>query len=220
MPILLAVLEALAHAIPTPTLVSQACTTIIPSSMQSLLSTEPEIGFANEGLQGSGENGFSVFQDNFNASNKYHMLQFVDFEVPAGSYGCELYITDAANSISHSLILGKVWSNNVGATEFKVQSLVHDAFAADVSYNDVVKAPKSLISADHFGSFKIYNGSSSILINSETCPLSKSDGQNGHLQFVFDFRDHDRYTASYFSMTQRKAGDHGKLNGVYMTVNC
>lgn len=139
------------------------------------------------------------------------MLQFIDFEVPAGSYGCELYITDAGKSIQHSVYRGETMSMNSVATNIIVKSLVPNAFHSQPTYNDISNAPTSLISAEHFGDIQIATGDVSRPINSEACPPRMSSGQNGHLQFVFGFSDDDGYTTSYFSSKLPLFDDSSKV---------
>ncbi|KAH7356665.1 hypothetical protein BKA65DRAFT_211857 [Rhexocercosporidium sp. MPI-PUGE-AT-0058] len=242
--LIIAIMATIGDTSPTGTLQPRACTTITPSSMQSLLSTEPTIGFTNKGLNGPGGNGFSIFQDNTQANNRYQMLQFVDFEVPSGSYGCQLHVTDAGNSIGYHLLNGHEPSADPGMAKVTVMALVPNALSPYPSYDDVQTMDPSLVSAKSFGTFSIANGTVPGTINSEACPPAMSDGQNGHLQFVFELEGNDLSHTRYFSskshsspillllhvswrsrltlrsVGQRSAGAGGALNGVYMTFNC
>lgn len=56
----------------------------------------------------------------------------------------------------------------------------------DVTYNKIINADPSIISARYFGYFALSPGSHST-INAEGCPALTSDGKNGHLGFVLEF---------------------------------
>ncbi|KAH6722360.1 hypothetical protein DL95DRAFT_401076 [Leptodontidium sp. 2 PMI_412] len=218
--LLIAILAIIGATAPTRTIQPRACTTITPNAMQSLLSTDPTNGYTNRALDGPGVNGFSIFQDNTKANQRYQLLQFVDFEVPSNSYGCQLHVTDAGNSVDYSLIYGDEPSPNPGMARITVKSLVPNALPMHPTYNDVQTMNPSLISANKFGTFSIASGAQPRVINSQACPPAMIDGHNGHLQFVFELEDNDLSTTRYFSMTQRSARAGGGLNGVYMTFNC
>ncbi|KAL2073168.1 hypothetical protein VTL71DRAFT_10492 [Oculimacula yallundae] len=219
--IFLAILATLAFTAPTPTLLPRSCTTITPNAMQSLLSTEPTIGFTNKGLAGTGDNGFTIFQDNTQASNRYQMLQFVDFAVPAGSYGCQLHVTDAGQSIGYTFLRGQEPEEEPGMAIVTVKALVPNAMDLYPSYDDVMNMSPQLVSAEKFGVFSIQNGTVPGAINSEACPPAMRDGKDGHLQFVFELEGSDDLSRTrYFNMAQRGAGASGGLNGLYMTFNC
>ncbi|CZS98697.1 uncharacterized protein RAG0_07321 [Rhynchosporium agropyri] len=219
--ILLTILATLIAAVPTPTIQPRGCTTITPNAMQSLLSTEPTIGYTNEGLNGAGGNGFTIFQDNTQASNRYQMLQFLDFVVPACSYGCELKVTDVGKSVSYSHLRGHEPLSDPGMAHVKVQALIPNAMSIYPSYNDVKNVSPALVSAEKFGSFSIKNGTALTVINGEACPPAMSDGRDGHLQFVFQLEGSDDLSRTrYFNMAQRGVGAVGGLNGFHMTFNC
>ncbi|PVH84388.1 hypothetical protein DL98DRAFT_651619 [Cadophora sp. DSE1049] len=222
--ILLAILATLGAT--APTIQARACSTITPNAMQFLLSSDPDSGSSPHALNGPlidrlDTQSFNLFQDNVKANDRYEMRQFVDFQVPPGSYSCALHVTDEGNSVENNVYIGEQHSSDTEMAKVAVKSLVPNAFLRYPSYNDVGdNMDPSLVSAESFGTFSIKNGTNPGTINSRACPPPLSNGEDGHLQFVFELEGKDYSRTRYFSMTQRNGGAGGALNGVYMTFNC
>ncbi|EKD13806.1 uncharacterized protein L3040_005576 [Drepanopeziza brunnea f. sp. 'multigermtubi'] len=209
--LLVAALSSLGAAIPTPVVVPKACSTAFPILMNTVTSSQPER--SSQGLStfeyGVKEGTFYLRQDSFNVSDPFYSIQYLDFEIPTGSYGCQLHVTDANGSVSY-----KAGSSSPA---IKIKSFIPNAFYGSPSYNDVVKGDR--ISSSYYGELQVSTGMGARVINSATCPAS-SNGQAGHLQFLFELRDHEEGTDSWFTMTERSATHGTTLNGFYMTYDC
>jgi hypothetical protein len=225
---------ALTIACASPTLPPRACTTVYPNNLQSLVNTLPGQTFFNQAppFVVGGVGGMTIQQDNTGdtllinphlrisqlvaVNNPQLNVQFVDFIVPSGAYGCQLSITDQANQLYYESN-GDV---NAAPPALNVISLVPNAISGDPTY-DVVMMNQSLVSSYNFGTVTMTRGGSKV-INSFECPQATWDGQDGHLQYVFEFAPPGPGGYSDWVLPQLVPDAAGvqPLNGVYMTYNC
>jgi len=141
---LLAMLATLGASLPTRTFQARACTTITPHAMKFLLSSDPDSGSNPNALNGPlidrpDTKSFKFFQENIKANNRHELRQFVDFQVPPGSYSCALHVTDAGHTIESDVYIGDQHSSNLDSemAKISVKSLVPNAFLRFPSYHDV-----------------------------------------------------------------------------------
>jgi hypothetical protein len=226
-------LSALAIAAASPTLPPRACTTIYPTDLQSLVNALPDTSFFNQAPPdiAGGVGGMTIQQDNTDGtvltfphlrvyrqpiieSSPQLNLQFVDFVVPAGSYGCELMITDQANQLYYE----SDGDTSAAPPALNIISLLPNS-VGDPTYDNIMNANPSIISSYNWGTVTLAHGGSAV-INSVACPNATSDGEDGHAQYVFEFAQAGPgYSDWVLPQLVPEAGVQ-LLNGVYMTFNC
>jgi hypothetical protein len=222
-------LSALAIVAASPTLPPRACSTIYPN-IYSLVSSEPDEPFAynqsaalvvrevggSEDLQAILQfPHLRIFSQPSSPSDPQGILQYLDFQVPAGSYGCQLSIIDENNQ----LYFNNYSNINAPPPVLNVMSLFANAICNDPTYNAVLKANPSVIETPSWGTFNLSSGESTV-INSADCPPA-SEGEDGHAQFVLEFAQPDGGYSDWI-LPQLTAIDAGLQisEGIYMTYNC
>lgn len=185
-------LSTLAFVAASPTLPPRACSTLYPK-FYSLVSSHPNETFTynqSAALVASGVGGsedlppirqfphLEIYSQPSAASDPHVILQYIDFKVPAGSYGCQLSISDANNQLYFTN------NSNTDASDpvLNVSALFPGAICDDPTYNSVMNANPSVIETPGWGIFTLSPGGSTI-INSAACP----QGEDVHAQFVVEF---------------------------------
>ena len=222
-------LSALAFVAASPTLPPRACSTIYPN-IYSLVSSQPDETFAyNQSAAlvvrgvGSSEDlqvilqssHLQIYSQPSLSSDPQGILQYLDFQVPAGSYGCQLSIVDENNQLYFNN------DSNIYAPypALNVRSLFPSAICDDPTYNSVLNANPSVIETPSFGTFTLSPGESTV-INSAACPPA-SEGEDGHAQFVLEFaQPGGGYNDWILPQLTAEYSDLQIPEGVYMTYNC
>jgi hypothetical protein len=210
-------LSALAIATASPTLAPRACATSFPNSLYTLNSANPD-----ESLYMPFSGPFELPQLSLShqddaASNAQDNLQYIDFTIPPGSYGCELKITDQANQLSFD------YNGDTSASPpaLNVQALFPNAMLGDATYNNIMNATPPVIAASQWGALTLARGAPPMAINSMPCPVAMADGEHGHAQFVLQFAQAGAGNSTWVlpQWTEDAAGVQ-TCNGIYMTYNC
>ncbi len=222
-------LSALAFVAASPTLPRRACSTIYPN-IYSLVSSQPKEPFPynQSAALVASEVGdpedlqtilqfphLQIYSQPSAASDPQVILQYLDFQVPAGSYGCQLSITDENNQLYFNS------SSNINAPfpVLSVSSLFPSAICDDPTFNSVLKANPSVIETPTWGTFTLSPGGSAV-INSAACPPA-SEGEDGHAQFVLEFAyPGEGYIDWILPQLTAIDADLQISEGVYMTYNC
>jgi hypothetical protein len=143
------------------------------------------------------------------------ILQFIEFEIPHGPevWGCQLSLVDKAKSLTWTNV-----TNGQPAPAMNVIALWPNCNHGDVTYNNIIRAKPSVISAGYFGYFVLTPGGHQI-INSEACPALTLDGKNGRLAFVFEYEYPNWKGNMEWSLLQQLPSEDGvqEFNGVFMT---
>jgi hypothetical protein len=151
------------------------------------------------------------------ANEPLRTLQYIDFEVPHGPdvWGCQLHVADKTK--------GLTWTNMTDGQRglaMNVIALEPNCNHDNVTYNNIIKADPSIISARFFGYFALSPGGHST-INAESCPALTSDGRNGHLAFVFEYEYPTWQGNMVWTLPQKVPGqvgvEDGNVSGVYMS---
>jgi hypothetical protein len=225
-------LSALALVAASPTLPPRACSTIYPN-IYSLVSSQPDepaapvaynqsTALAVGGVSNSEDlqailqfPHLQIYSQPSSPSDPQGSLQYLDFQVPAGSYGCQLSIIDENNQ----LYFNNYSNINAPPPVLNVMSLFANAICNDPTYNAVLKANPSVIETPSWGTFNLSSGESTV-INSADCPPA-SEGEDGHAQFVLEFAQPDGGYSDWI-LPQLTAIDAGLQisEGIYMNYNC
>jgi hypothetical protein len=225
-------LSALALVAASPTLPPRACSTIYPN-IYSLVSSQPDEPVApvtyNQSaalvVGGVGDSEdlqailqfphLQIYNQPSSPSDPQGIFQYLDFQVPAGSYGCQLSIIDENSQLYSNN------SSNIYAPypALNVRSLFPNAICDDPTFNSVLKADPSVIQNPSWGTFTLSPGASTV-INSAACPPA-SEGEDGHAQFVLEFaQPGGGYNDWILPQLTAIDSDLQISEGVYMTYNC
>ena len=221
-------LSALALVAASPTLPPRACSTIYPN-IYSLVSSQPDEPVApvtyNQSaalvVGGVGDSEdlqailqfphLQIYNQPSSPSDPQGIFQYLDFQVPAGSYGCQLSISDANNQLYFTN------NSNTDAPDpvMNVSALFPGAICDDPTYNSVMNANPSVIETPGWGIFTLSPGGSAV-INSAACPP-----EDGHAQFVVEFAyPGEGYSDWILPQLTARDADLQISEGFYMTYNC
>lgn len=225
----MAILSALAFVAASPTIPPRACSTIYPN-IYSLISSQPDEPFPytqSAALVASGFGGsedlptilqfphLQIYSQPSPASDPQGIVQYLDFQVPAGSYSCQLSITDENNQLYFNN------NSNIGAPYpvLNVSSLFPSAICDDPTFNSVLNANPSVIETPSWGIFTLSPRGSAV-VNSAACPPA-SEGEVGHAQFVVEFAyPGEGYSDWILPQLTAIDADLQISEGFYMTYNC
>jgi len=220
-------LAALALAAASPTLPPRACTTIFPSNFSTLANGQPNT--FNQAVKDPNADVslVQILQTSHlrlqhlqgSERNATDNIQFVDFQIPAGSNTCQVSIADNANKLYFEKNGDTGTPPTLNFISLIPGALCEDPQYENVTYDDVMHASPSVIQSSNWGTAALARGTSRV-VNSFPCPQSTSDGGDGHAQFVIQFGTDQVGEGSYDWALPQSTSNTGLLDvvsGVYLT---
>lgn len=224
-------LSALALVTASPVSPRQACSTIYPSSLGSIVNSQPDTFFPGPAppLPFGGGETFFLPEGLITTLNSHHLiaqsqpgtgispqvsLQVVDFFIPANVNTCQMFINDTTSQ----LVFEKDGITTAPAPAMNVMSLVLNADMGPSTYNSIFNASPSVIDSFHWNPATIAKGGYR-LIGGFPCSPNNNKQQTNATFLIEIAPDQIGPGSSDWILPQTLESDEGFLarSGVYVT---